>query len=393
MPDSSGRAPREERPLERWAEARERRRAERRSERYAEPLRPLSYVLQRPTIGIDIGGTKVAGGVLDVDGRILQRGRRETPDRSKSPQVVEDTIVDLVAELASDHDIAAVGIGAAGFVDAARASVLFAPHLSWRNEPLRDAIHQRLRLPVVVENDANAALWAEWRFGAGQGEDHLVCVNLGTGIGGAIMIGGELQRGKYGVAGEFGHMQVVPGGHRCECGNRGCWEQYASGNALVREAKELARTKSPMAHRLLELMGGDLDAITGPSVTAAALQGEQTAIELLADVGSWLGQGIANLAAALDPDLFVIGGGVSAAGDLLLLPARQMFTRTLTGRGFRPEARLELAHFRNDAGLIGAADLSRRALFEPPESARFGLWPRRKARKPGKRDRRRLARS
>ena len=232
-----------------------------------------------------------------------------------------------------------------------------------------------------MDNDANAAAWAEYRFGSGKGASVMVCLTLGTGIGGGLVIDGRLFRGTYGMAGEWGHMISVPGGHRCECGNRGCWEQYASGNALVREARELASTNSPMAYRLLELMGGDIEAITGPSVTAAALEGEQTAIELLADVGTWLGQGIANLAAALDPDLFVIGGGVSAAGDLLLVPARRMFSRTLTGRGFRAEARLELAHFRNDAGLIGAADLARRAMTEPPESARFGFWPRRKARK------------
>ena len=225
------------------------------------------------------------------------------------------------------------------------------------------------------------------RCGSGKGASVMVCLTLGTGIGGGLVIDGRLFRGTYGMAGEWGHMISVPGGHRCECGNRGCWEQYASGNALVREARELASTNSPMAYRLLELMGGDIEAITGPSVTAAALEGEQTAIELLADVGTWLGQGIANLAAALDPDLFVIGGGVSAAGDLLLVPARRMFSRTLTGRGFRAEARLELAHFRNDAGLIGAADLARRAMTEPPESARFGFWPRRKARKANRRAR------
>jgi glucokinase len=273
--------------------------------------------------------------------------------------VVEDTIVDLVAELASQHDIAAVGIGAAGFVDAARATVLFAPHLSWRNEPLRDAIHQRLRLPVVVENDANAALWAEWRFGAGQGEDDLICVNLGTGIGGSIMIGGELQRGKYGVAGEFGHMQVVPGGHRCECGNRGCWEQYASGNALVREARELAVADSPVAQGLLNRVGRDPSNLTGPLVADAANDGDPTAIELFEEVGRWLGIGLANLAAAFDPGGFVIGGGVSEAGELLIGPAREAYRRQLTGRGFRPEARVVLAQLGNEAGLIGAADLAR----------------------------------
>ncbi len=377
---SDGGRPRgDERPLERWAEARERRRAERRSERYAEPLRPLSYVLQRPTIGIDIGGTKVAGGVVDVDGKILQRGRRETPHRSKSPQVVEDTITDLVTELASQHDIAAVGIGAAGFVDAARSSVLFAPHLSWRNEPLRDAIHQRLRLPVVVENDANSALWAEWRFGAGQGEDNLICVNLGTGIGGSIMVGGELQRGKYGVAGEFGHMQVVPGGHRCECGNRGCWEQYASGNALVREARELAMADSPVAQSLLDRVDRDPSRLTGPIVAEAAMAGDPAAIELFDDVGRWLGIGLANLAAAFDPGGFIIGGGVSEAGDVLIGPARDAYRRQLTGRGFRPEARILRAQLGNEAGLIGAADLAR-------EHTR--LFRRRKSRSHSRRSRR-----
>jgi glucokinase len=294
---------------------------------------------------------------------------------------VEDAIVASVDALRSRHPIQAVGIGAAGWVDNHQAVVNFSPHLAWRAEPLKARLSSRVELPLMVDNDANAAAWAEYRFGAGRGSSVMVCLTLGTGIGGGLVINGELFRGTYGMAGEWGHMISVPGGHRCECGNRGCWEQYASGNALVREARELARTNSPMAYRLLELMGGDVDAITGPGVTAAAVEGEQTAVELLADVGAWLGQGMANLAAALDPDLFVIGGGVSAAGNLLLRPARNAFERTLTGRGFRPEARLELAHFRNDAGLIGAADLARRAMIEPPESGRFGFWPRRRNRK------------
>jgi glucokinase len=294
---------------------------------------------------------------------------------------VEDAIVSTVDALRGRYRVQAVGIGAAGWVDNTQALVRFSPHLAWREEPLKDRLTGRIDLPLIVDNDANAAAWAEYRFGSGRGASVMVCLTLGTGIGGGLVIDGRLFRGTYGMAGEWGHMISVPGGHRCECGNRGCWEQYASGNALVREAKELVRSNSPMAYRLLEMTGGDLDAITGPSVTAAAVHGEHTAIELLADVGGWLGQGIANLAAALDPDLFVVGGGVSAAGDLLLQPARRAFERTLTGRGFRPEARLELAHFRNDAGLIGAADLARRAMIEPPESARFGFWPRRKGRK------------
>ena len=312
-------------------------------------------------IGIDIGGTKVAGGLVDEQGRVVARTRRDTPDRSMSPAVVEDTIVGVIDELTevAQSPVVAVGIGAAGFVAADRATVVFSPHLSWRQEPLRDALQRRVAAPIAVDNDANAAAWAEWKFGAGRGETHLMIVNLGTGIGGGIVVDGHMQRGRFGIAGEFGHMQVVSNGIRCECGNRGCWEQYASGNALVREARSLMAAQSPMAHGLHHAVGGDPDILTGPVVTAAAQAGDRTAIELLAEIGGWLGVGIANLAAAFDPGTFVIGGGVSAAGDLLLGPARDTYRKHLTGRGFRPEAMIVAAELGNEAGLIGAADLAR----------------------------------
>ena len=157
----------------------------------------------------------------------------------------------MVAELidGAGDDVVAVGIGAAGFVAADRATVVFAPHLSWRDEPLEANLQRRVPVPISVDNDANAAAWAEWRFGAAQGESHVVMVNLGTGIGGAIIIDGQIMRGRFGIAGEFGHMQVVPGGQRCECGNKGCWEQYASGNALVREARSMMTGEQPDGHR------------------------------------------------------------------------------------------------------------------------------------------------
>ncbi len=317
---------------------------------------------QHLAIGIDIGGTKVAGGVVDADGHIVARARRDTPHRSMSPDVVEDTIVEVVNELfevAGRENVEAVGIGAAGFVAADRATVVFAPHLSWRQEPLQEALRRRVQVPITVDNDANAAAWAEWKFGAARGESHLMIVNLGTGIGGGIVIDGRVQRGKFGIAGEFGHMQVVPNGLRCECGNRGCWEQYASGNALVREARGLIAANSPMVTDLVAAVGGDPADLTGPLVTAAAQGGDQTAIELLAEIGHWLGIGIANLAAAFDPGTFVVGGGVSAAGPLLLDPARETFRRQLAGRGYRPEAAIVAAQLGNEAGLIGAADLAR----------------------------------
>ena len=317
-------------------------------------------------IGIDIGGTKVAGGAVDAAGRVVARARRDTPHRSKSPDVVEDTIVAVVDELVETvrvdelGEVVAVGIGAAGFVAADRATVVFAPHLSWRQEPLRDAMSRRIRVPITVDNDANASAWGEYRFGAGHGEQQLLVVNLGTGIGGALIMDGQIIRGRVGIAGEFGHMQVVPGGQRCECGNRGCWEQYASGNALVREARSLMTANSPVASDLLARVDGDPLALTGPLITQAAHEGDPTATELLGEIGTWLGVGIANLAAAFDPGTFVVGGGVSAAGDLLLDPARTTFRRHLTGRGYRPEARIVAAELGNDAGLIGAADLARR---------------------------------
>ncbi|URN17517.1 MULTISPECIES: ROK family glucokinase [Streptomyces] len=312
-----------------------------------------------PTVGVDIGGTKVLAGVVDADGAVLEKVRAETPDKSKSPKAVEDTIVELVLDLSDRHDVHAVGIGAAGWVDADRSRVLFAPHLAWRNEPLRDSLQARLAVPVMVDNDANAAAWAEWRFGAGRGEDHLVMITLGTGIGGAVLEDGRVKRGTYGVAGEFGHMQVVPGGHRCPCGNRGCWEQYSSGNALVREARELAAADSPVAHTIVERVGGNTADITGPLVTELAREGDAMCVELLQDIGQWLGIGLANLAAALDPSCFVVGGGVSAADDLLIGPARDAFRRNLTGRGYRPEARIAKAELGPDAGMVGAADLAR----------------------------------
>jgi glucokinase len=308
-----------------------------------------------PTVGIDIGGTKVMAGVVDADGQILEKVRTETPDKSKSPKVVEDTIAELVLDLSDRHDVHAVGIGATGWVDADRSRVLFAPHLAWRDEPLKDALTARLAVPVMVDNDANTAAWGEWRFGAGRGEDHLVMITLGTGIGGAILEDGRLKRGKYGVAGEFGHMQVVPGGHRCPCGNRGCWEQYSSGNALVREARELATAESPVAWHV----GGNIREITGPMITELARGGDAMCVELLQEIGHWLGVGLANLAAALDPSCFVIGGGVSAADDLLIGPARDAFRRNLTGRGYRPEARIAKAQLGPEAGMVGAADLAR----------------------------------
>ena len=308
-------------------------------------------------IGVDIGGTKVAAGVVDEEGAVRALVRRPTPGDVAG---TEDAIAGCVAELADRYEVMAVGIGAAGWIANDRATVLFSPHLAWRDEPLRESLIGRIGLPVTVENDANAAAWAEYRFGAARGERVVCCVTLGTGIGGGLVVSGTLYRGAFGVAGEWGHMTVVPDGRRCACGNRGCWEMYASGTALARDARELAEVSPVSAHRLLQMAGGNPAALTGTDVTSAAREGDPAAVEIFTAMGRWLGQGIASLAAVLDPSVVVIGGGVSEAGDLLLRPAQEAFAANLTGRGFRPAAPIRIAALGPDAGLVGAADLARR---------------------------------
>lgn len=310
--------------------------------------------------GIDVGGTKIAGCVVDVDGTILEQARVESP--ATDADAIASAIESLVEQLRRHHEVVSVGVGAAGFVDKDRAVVMFAPNLAWRDEDLKARLESRLHLPVVIENDANVAAWGEFEFGAGHDVDDLLLVTVGTGVGGGIVLGGELYRGGFGVAAEIGHFRVVPGGRLCGCGNHGCWEQYASGRALVREAREEARSGSLLAREVLDLAGGDPYAITGPMITRAARAGDAFAIEQLATLGRWLGEGLASLAAILDPQLAVIGGGVSEAGDLLLEPARVAFRANLTARGHRPEMAIRKAALGNTAGMIGAADLARRSL-------------------------------
>ena len=309
------------------------------------------------TIGVDVGGTKIAAGVVDDAGAILATTRRETA--ATDPVLLEEQIQDAVAELLVSHKAVAVGVAAAGFVNATTGVVLFAPNLAWRDEPLGRDLQERLGLPVTVENDANAAAWGEYRFGAASHVDDMVLVTVGTGLGGGIVSAGMLLRGAGGLGGELGHVRVVPNGIRCGCGNRGCWEQYASGSALEREARELATSGSLYAARLLELCNDQPTTLRGRMVTQAAHEGDQASIELLADLGRWLGEGMASMAAVLDPSAFVVGGGVVEAGALLIEPARTALRRNLPARGHRPDIEVQAATLGNDAGIIGAADLAR----------------------------------
>ncbi|KRV50098.1 glucokinase [Wenjunlia vitaminophila] len=309
------------------------------------------------TIGVDIGGTKIAAGVVDEEGLILETVKVPTPT---TPEGVVDAISDAVrAVCASGQDIEAVGVGAAGYVDDKRATVLFAPNIDWRREALKDKVEQRVGLPVVVENDANAAAWGEYRFGAGKGHDDVVCITLGTGLGGGIIIGGRLHRGRFGVAGEIGHIRVVPDGLLCGCGSQGCWEQYASGRALVRYARQRAAATPESAEVLLSLGDGTSEGIEGQHVTRAVELGDPVAIDSFRELARWAGAGLADLASLFDPSAFIVGGGVSDAGEVVLEPIRKSFRRWLVGGQHRPHAQVLVARLGGRAGLVGAADLAR----------------------------------
>ncbi len=314
------------------------------------------------TVGVDVGGTKIAAGVIDEHGHVVVSDRAESPARD--PHQIVRAIADLVrrlnASIEGDREVEAVGLSAAGFVDKSRSTVIFAPNLAWRDEPLKERVESELGLPVVVENDANAAAWGEFTFGAGEDVDDLLLLTIGTGVGGGVVLDGNLLRGGFGVAAEVGHIGMVPGGVPCGCGNLGCLESYASGSALVRMTRERAVASPIAASDLLERAGGEAASITGPLITEAAKAGDGFAIDRLADLGDWIGQGVATLTAVLDPSVVVIGGGVSEAGDLLLDPIRTSFAKHVTARGHRPMLEIRLAQLGNAGGMIGVADLARR---------------------------------
>ncbi|MFC8450174.1 ROK family glucokinase [Kitasatospora sp. NPDC057223] len=309
------------------------------------------------TIGVDVGGTKIAAGVVDEAGEILARTRVPTP---ADPQWAVDAIAQAVRELKELHpDVEAVGVGAPGFVDRDRSTVIFAPNIDWENEPLKARIEELTGLDTVVENDANCAAWAEFRFGAAATHDDMVLITVGTGIGGGIVLDGRLHRGRFGVAGEIGHLNMVPDGLLCGCGGKGCWEQYGSGRALRRYGREKAAADPVRGKRMLSLNDDVAETIRGIHITEAAEAGDPLALECYDELADWLGRGMADLAALFDPGVFVLGGGVSDSGRLLLDPVAKAFQRYLTGGVHRPRAEVVLASMGSAAGIAGAGDLAR----------------------------------
>jgi glucokinase len=304
-------------------------------------------------IGIDVGGTKVNALRVARDGEILDRKNVPTPAEDEEATLA--AMIDLALALLTD-DVLAIGVGAAGMVDASHGTLRFAPNLAWRDLPIASRMGEALDLPCQVDNDANLAAYAEYRFGAGRGYRHLLLVTVGTGIGGGIVSDGRLFRGAYGFAAEIGHIVVEPGGPLCGCGNLGCWEQVAAGRAIDRMGRSAAREHE---HSILRrLAGDDPDRVTGRLVTEAARRGDEAALRVLSEVGRRLGQGIAGLVNVLDPQLVVVGGGAIAAGELLLEPARAAFAEAVEGPEYRPKVPIVAARLGPDAGAVGAAALA-----------------------------------
>ena len=329
------------------------------------PVRGVTY-------GIDIGGTKVLGVALGTGEAIVAETRVPTPTGTR--EIVGSHVADAVAEVAAEldrtlgrdaatTDPAPVGVGAPGMVDR-QGRLCFAPNLPQAHGvDWTELIGPRLPgRSVLIENDANLAVLAEQRLGAARAYRHVVMVTLGTGIGGGIVIDGRVEVGSAGFAGEIGHMVVDPAGPPCPCGRSGCWERYASGAGLGLLAREAA-----LAGRLdgvVRRAGGDPENVRGEDVSAAAAAGDPAARQVIGEVGRWVGFGLANLAAALDPECFVLGGGLVRAGDLLFDAARASFGELVEGGDRRPLAAVVPAAFGERAGAVGAALTARQG----------GLW-------------------
>jgi glucokinase len=310
------------------------------------------------TIGIDIGGTKVLGGVVDSAGKVIDSARRVTPIAGGLELI--KTVIDLIKEFQHKHDVAGVGISVAALISSDQGTIVGAPNIANLSElNFVNEIKREINLPVIAETDANAAMWAEYKFGNAKDLNPVMFFIIGTGMGGGLVIDGKLFRGAHGIGAEFGHMIVQPQGLRCGCGTQGCIEQYASGTALMRYAKEAIELDPQKGKKLLELAGGNLNELTGVILTSAAKNGNEIAIAAFNKQADWLGAACASYALLLDPQAIVVGGGVVDAGELFLEPVRKaMFSYMPFGQS-HPLPKIIAAKFGNDAGLIGAADLVR----------------------------------
>lgn len=308
-------------------------------------------------LGIDLGGTKILTAVVNAPGKILSQDYHPTPAAKDCQEVIQGMLISAnralrQAGISADR-LSAVGIGAAGLSDPERGILFTSPHLpQCRNIPLRDDIAQGLGVKTFLTNDANAAALGEAYFGAGRGTRHFIYITISTGIGGGIIIDGQLYTGSSGVAGEVGHMTIAADGPPCHCGNQGCWEALASGSALAREARQ--KISEGAKTSILDYIAGDINKVTAEIVQQAGEQGDGLAEELIAQTGYFLGVGLANLINIFNPELIVIGGGLSNMGERLLKPAFRVAEERSFRQAFQ-KVRLARAELGPNSGILGAA--------------------------------------
>jgi len=307
------------------------------------------------TIGIDIGGTKISAGVVDSSGNLIDSSKCSTP--AEGGKELISSVVNLVKELNKKHEIKGIGISIAALISSDYGTIVGAPNIANLSKlNFANEIKEEFKLPIIIENDANSAMWAEFKFGSAKGLNPVMFFIIGTGVGGGLVIDGKLFKGANGIGAEFGHMCVVPNGLLCGCGAKGCIEQYASGGALIRYANEALLANPDKSEEVLSFGEGKL---SGTALTKAAKAGNELALAAFSKQADWLGLACASYSLIIDPQAIIIGGGVVDAGELFLTPVRAAMRKYMPFAESHVPPKIIAAKFGNDAGLIGAADLVR----------------------------------
>jgi glucokinase len=308
-------------------------------------------------IGIDLGGTNIAAGIVDDEGKIVKKASVKTGRTRKSEEIVEDMcklVLDLIKETGlTEKEIYSIGIGSPGSHDRENGIILYNNNLGFRDVNIKEAFHKYINVPVYLENDANCAAIAESVAGAAKGYEHSVTITIGTGIGGGVIINSKLFTGTNGQGGELGHTVICIGGEECTCGRKGCWEAYSAATALIRDTRRAAE-KDPDS-KIHELCGGNLDNIDAKTAFDAARLGDKTGTEIIDNYISIFAEALANMINIFQPDVIVIGGGVSKEGDNLLVPLREKMRGKTYGNAGLPTTPIVVAQMGNDAGIVGAA--------------------------------------
>ncbi len=307
------------------------------------------------TIGIDIGGTKISAGVVDSSGNLIDSSKCSTPAEGGKDLI--SSVVNLVKELNKKYEIKGIGISIAALISSDYGTIVGAPNIANLSKlNFANEIKEEFKLPIIIENDANSAMWAEFKFGNAKGLNPVMFFIIGTGVGGGLVIDGKLFKGANGIGAEFGHMCVVPNGLLCGCGAKGCIEQYASGGALIRYANEALLANPDKSEEVLSFGEGKL---SGTALTKAAKAGNELALAAFSKQADWLGLACASYSLIIDPQAIIIGGGVVDAGELFLAPVRAAMRKYMPFAESHVPPKIIAAKFGNDAGLIGAADLVR----------------------------------